>query len=286
MLLNRTQPKTSATVVYKLEQPLINITKRENFFAAYFLTRDLQPFYDPSYFNFEVSQFVVEREENGNSKIGNIPLQIKNCSLNYKLFKEKGFEKDFMQSSLQDAVCFDPKERSMVLGGKFSGNYFSNILFRFSRCKNKTESSQSQRILYNAGSPQARNASIYILQNKQDEVRERIEMDNFENNKIINFTHNNYINKINFDKYSYNKNEYYNDTIETTEQSKIIKKEELNENEFRKNTNPLKNAERTLSSSNTGNEQELWRSSHVLTPEEKINIVCKSELEISDKIRS
>jgi len=77
--------------------------------------------------------------------------------LHYELFKEKDLEKDFMQKNLQDAVWFNPKERSMVLGGKFSGNYFFNILFRLPICKIKTESSQSQRILYKVGWHQAGN---------------------------------------------------------------------------------------------------------------------------------
>lgn len=136
-LLNRKQPKTSVTSINEFEAPHLNLTKSKKMFAAYFLTKEYVPFFDPSYFNFEIFQFKVIRN-NVTTEIASLPLTIKNCSIYFENLKEKKFENQFLQNDLKQAICFDTDERDLVLGGKFIGDYFSNIYLKLNRCKNQT----------------------------------------------------------------------------------------------------------------------------------------------------
>jgi len=249
-LLNRKQPKTSATNIHQFESPLINITKLKKFFGAYFLTNQFVPFFDPSYFNYEIFQFMVERDDNGNSNISFIPLEIKNCSIYFEDLKKKSFGDDFLQNSLHEGVCFDTGEKELVIGGKFTGNYFSNILFRFNKCQNKTKETKTN-------SHKFRN-----LENADFYTDEKV-------NILINSSNHNDLLK----------NSFYNSNYKSELKSKFSK--EIQNNIFKKTKILQTNTINQTLSSNSKDVSE----SKIGQAQNKKDIVCKSEEEIDNKIQ-
>ena len=139
-LLIRVNPRTSSTISYLTEAPLFNVTSLNAVYASYILTKDFVPFRDPSYFSIGVSQFIVQRNSDGSQTIDSKELKKVNCSTYYNYFKNKGFEQDFNKNSLLEAVCFDFNSRDIIIGGRFVGDYFSNIHYEIRKCTNSSNS--------------------------------------------------------------------------------------------------------------------------------------------------
>ena len=146
-LLNRKNAKTSATELHKISAPLLNITEFNSIFVSNFYTNEFQPFMDPSFFNIEISQFLFKVDKNGTSDLSYIPLEKVNCSIYLDYFKINNFEKDFTQNNILHGICFDnQKQKDLVIGGKFGTEYYSNLLYRLVKCKNKTKTEENEEI--------------------------------------------------------------------------------------------------------------------------------------------
>ncbi len=137
-LLNRQNPKTSMTNIYRVDSPLMNFTELNSLYISMFQTKDFLPFSDPSYLTIETYQFVVRRLENGSQTFDYIPLKQVDCKIYFDSFKKKGFEKDYNNNLLDQGICIDTD--NLVLGGSFTGDYFSNVNYRMKKCVNTTNS--------------------------------------------------------------------------------------------------------------------------------------------------
>lgn len=283
-LLNRKQPKTSATSIYQVESPIWNLSDSKNVFAAYFLTKEYDVFFDPSYVNFEILEFTVRRDANGTSDIYSKPLTIKNCSMYYDFFKERNFEEDFIQNNLYQGICFDVNERDLILGGKYTGEYFSNIFFQFNRCRNKSNENDSsqRRILnefnsdtginengYDDNNPKARKLPSIGHSNIINNLSSSLEYKSIfppTNNKILRKEYRNkYLNRHIYNDHSkmqINKNRYDSDSV--LELGRNLNDESKN--------------------SNNSNEFQSYIKSKQYYKDS--NIICKSNEEINEKLRS
>lgn len=262
-LINRKQPKTSSTTLYQSESPLLNIKKTRSVFAAYFMTRSFAPFFDPTYFNFEISQFKVERKANGDSAISYTPLEIKNCSIYMEDFKQKNFEKEYIQNSLSQAVCFDTSQGELILGGKFSGNYFSNILFSFNRCRNKTSNPQIKK--------KKRSLNLESYEKEYNNLDNRsINEQQITNTSVPNMP---------------NRQGYvaYNDKVSKNASYLLNKQNQLNTNNIYKK----RNLEEVSGNNNNNITAEKHQSSiKSKSYYEENNIICKSNEEINSMLQS
>jgi len=138
-LLNKDNAKTTATNLHQIKAPLLNITELDPIFVSNFYTKEFLPFLDPTYFEIEISQFLLKIDSNGNNNLSYIPLEKTNRSKYFEHFKKKNFEKDFLQNNMIQGICFDnQKYNELVIGGKFGTEYYSNILYRLKKCTNKT----------------------------------------------------------------------------------------------------------------------------------------------------
>jgi hypothetical protein len=139
-LLNKKNPKTSMTNSYQTDSPLMNISELNSVYIANFLTRDYLPFKDSSYFTIEANLFEVKRYTNATATFNDYALKQVNCSLYKEKYKNKGFENDFTNNNLDEAVCIDLNSQDIVLGGSFIGQYFSNFNYKIKKCVNYTDS--------------------------------------------------------------------------------------------------------------------------------------------------
>jgi hypothetical protein len=140
ILFNKVNPKTSMTNTYNADSLLMNLTQLKSIYIASFLTRDFQPFNDPSYLTIETNLFEVKRYDNGTSTFNYYPINQIKCTEYREEFKKKGFEKDFDANHLSHGICLDLKSKEIVMGGNFASNYFSNFNYNLKKCVNTSES--------------------------------------------------------------------------------------------------------------------------------------------------
>jgi hypothetical protein len=131
-------PKTTMTNTYYVDQPILNMSENQMIYSSYFMTKDFNIFYDPSYFTYSISQFLVQRFSNGSQIIENRPVSIVNCSNYYDFYASKNLINEYKMNSIAQGFCFNTTD--ILIGGNFNGNYFSNILYSINKCVNSSDS--------------------------------------------------------------------------------------------------------------------------------------------------
>jgi hypothetical protein len=135
-MINHLRPKVNQMDLYLIDQPIIDISDRTLMFNFQFLTSSFQPNYDPSYFTFNLQNFVVNREKIDNP-ISLSDVLLENCTLHYESFQKNiDLSKEFQNNYFSESFCLANHEGKM--GGRFSSNFFSNFKFSIVKCNNET----------------------------------------------------------------------------------------------------------------------------------------------------
>jgi hypothetical protein len=134
-LFNRRNPKTSMTSTYYREAPMLNLSSLNMIYASYFMSKDFEPFYDTSYFKYEIFHF-KKAKDGSNNEIQIKPLNFVDCSKYLGFFQSKGLEQNYIMNNIDKAICFNTSQA--IIGGSFDTDYFSNVFYSVKKCNNKT----------------------------------------------------------------------------------------------------------------------------------------------------
>jgi len=88
-LLNKKNAKTTATNLHEIHAPFLNISELNSIYGSFFYTNEFIPFLDPTYFDIEISQFLLKVDLDGKTNLSYIPLKKVNCSIYFEYFKKE-----------------------------------------------------------------------------------------------------------------------------------------------------------------------------------------------------
>lgn len=146
-IVYKTEPKLNVMNLFTVNSPLIELNPSSLLFAFQVIDRDYMPFYDESYFTFNLYNFVVNRTLPESSMFKNNPLNLINCTEYFDYFanqetsyRKYNFSNNFNSNNLNEAFCIE--NLNAQIGGNFITDYFSNIRFSINRCNNSTSKVQ------------------------------------------------------------------------------------------------------------------------------------------------
>lgn len=139
-IYNRTTPTVTQINSYNVTAPIINMKDMDLTLIATMVDANGVIFNDPSYFSLSLTQYLLNRYENGTYTVASLDLKITNCTRFINIFEKHNLLNDFLSNNLSEGICFDFLETGLQIGGTYTSNYLSSINYKVQTCVNSTNS--------------------------------------------------------------------------------------------------------------------------------------------------
>lgn len=140
-LFSHSNPNVNYTKIRKTISTNLTLNTKDLLYSIGFRNKHYQIMKDPTIVSLVPVYEYMYRNNNGSLIQEQIILDIINCTVLYPKFEEIGLGNQFITNGIKDYFCFNGtyKGKSIILGGKYSSNFYGNLAIYIRKCKNSTE---------------------------------------------------------------------------------------------------------------------------------------------------
>ena len=140
-LFKRKEPAISYSKIDLLKGVNITLNSKDLLFSVFLRDKNHFPLNNPSLITITaVYKILQKNKENGNLNAKEYNLDIVNCTNYYNKYQKLKIDKQFKENDINLHYCFNHSENNIIIGGRYSDDFYGTLSINISKCENKSNS--------------------------------------------------------------------------------------------------------------------------------------------------
>ena len=140
-LFKRKEPAISYSKIDLLKGVNITLNSKDLLFSVFLRDKNHFPLNNPSLITINaVYKILQKNKDNGNLNAKEYNLDIVNCTNYYNKYQKLKIDKQFKENDINLHYCFNHSENNIIIGGRYSDDFYGTLSINISKCENKSNS--------------------------------------------------------------------------------------------------------------------------------------------------
>ncbi len=141
-LFERKEPAISYSKIDLYRGVNITLNTKDLLFSVFLRDKNHIPLNNPSLITINAMYKILQKnKENGSLDSKEYDLDIVNCTNFYNKYQKLEIDKQFKENDIRLHYCFNDSKKKIIIGGRYSDDFYASIAIYISKCQNSSDSS-------------------------------------------------------------------------------------------------------------------------------------------------